>query len=88
MENNQENQVNNISKESGNSNIEIIEFSNDTSESKGILSDNTSTTEPQNDFSDKTINAVNKLINTTDYSNYYGSEEVKQYKMFKYINVN
>ena len=82
MENNQENQVNNISKESGNSNIEIIEFSNDTSESKGILSDNTSTTEPQNDFSDKTINAVNKLINTTDYSNYYGSEEVKQYKMY------
>ena len=73
MENNQENQVNNnISKESENSNIEIIEFSNDTSESKGILSDNTATTEPQNDFSDKTINAVNKLINTTDYSNYYG----------------
>ena len=82
MENNQENQVNNISKESGNSNIEIIEFSNDTSESKGILSDNTATTEPQNDFSDKTIHAVNKLINTTDYSNYYGSEEVKQYKMY------
>lgn len=83
MENNQENQVNNnISKESENSNIEIIEFSNDTSESKGILSDNTSTTESQNDFSDKTINAVNKLINTTDYSNYYGSEEVKQYKIY------
>lgn len=82
MENNQDNQINNINKKNEKSTIEMIEFSNDTSESKGILSDNTATTEPQNDFSDKTINAVDKLINTTDYSKYFGSDEVKQYKMY------
>ena len=81
MENNQDNQVNNTNKESETSSIEMVEFSNDTSE-KGILSDDTATTEPQNDFSDKTIDAVDKLINTTDYSKYFGSNEVKQYKMY------
>ena len=82
MVNNQDNQINNINKENEKSTIEIIEFSNDTSESKGILTDDTATTEHQNDFSDKTIDAVDKLINTTDYSKYFGSDEVKQYKMY------
>lgn len=81
MENNQDNQINNINKENEKSTIEMIEFSNDTSESKGILSDNTATTEPKNDFSDKTIDAVDKLINTTDYTKYFGSDEVNKYKI-------
>lgn len=81
MENNQDNQVNNTNKESETSSIEMVEFSNDTSE-KGILSDNTATTEPQNDFSDKTIDAVDKLINTKDYTKYFGSDEVNEYKIY------
>ena len=80
MENGQDNQVNNTNKGSENSSIEMVEFSNDTSE-KGILVDNTATTEPQNDFSDKTIDAVDKLINPKDYTNYFTAEEIKQYKM-------
>ena len=87
----------NVQTNSSNS-IEMIEFSNDISESKGVLNDDT-TTKPQDDFSDKTIGAVNKLINTTDYTSYFGKEEVQQYKVhamlcyvplvafyFKYIN--
>ena len=81
MENNQDNQVNNTNKESETSSIEMVEFSNDTSE-KGILSDDTATTEPQNDFSDKTIDAVDKLINTKDYTKYFGSDEVNEYKIY------
>ena len=61
--------------------MEMIEFSNDITESKGVLTDDT-TTKPQDDFSDKTIGAVNKLINTTDYTSYFGTEEVKKYKLY------
>lgn len=61
--------------------MEMIEFSNDITESKGVLTDDT-TTKPQDDFSDKTIGAVNKLINTMDYTSYFGTEEVKKYKLY------
>ena len=61
--------------------MEMIEFSNDITESKGVLTDDT-TTKPQDDFSDKTIGAVNKLINTTDYTSYFGKEEVQKYKLY------
>lgn len=67
--------------QANNNSMEMIEFSNDIAESKGVLNDDT-TTKPQDDFSDKTINTVNKLINTTDYTSYFGTNEVKQYKNF------
>lgn len=68
--------------QANNNSMEMIEFSNDIAESKGVLNDDTTTTKPQDDFSDKTINTVNKLINTTDYTSYFGTNEVKQYKNF------
>lgn len=68
--------------QANNNSMEMIEFSNDIAESKGVLNDDTTTTKPQDDFSDKTINTVNKLINTTDYTSYFGINEVKQYKNF------
>lgn len=68
--------------QANNNSMEMIEFSNDIVESKGVLNDDTTTTKPQDDFSDKTINTVNKLINTTDYTSYFGTNEVKQYKNF------
>ncbi len=67
--------------QTSNNSIEMIEFSNDIAESKGVLNDDT-TTKPQNDFSDKTINVVDKLVNTSDYTNYFGKEEVQQYKTY------
>lgn len=73
--------VNEQTNENKTETIEMVEISNDITESKGVLSDNT-TTKPQDDFSDKTIGAVNKIINTTDYTSYFGKEEVTKYKMY------
>lgn len=78
--NNNNNNVNNNVQEENN-NMDMVELANDISESKGILNDDT-TTKPQDDFSDKTINAVEKVMNTTDYTRYFGSDEVKQYKLY------
>lgn len=77
---NQDNQ-NITNKENENSNIEIVEFSNDTVNEGEILKDDTASSTTNTDFADKTIEAANKLINTTDYTKYFGSDEVKQYKM-------
>lgn len=60
--------------------IEMVEIANDTTESKGVLNDDT-TTKPGDDLSDKTIATVNKLINTNDYTSQFGIEEVNKYKM-------
>lgn len=73
--------VNQTSENGKKETIEMVEFSNDITESKGILNDDT-TTKPQNDFSDKTIDVLNKIVNTADYTSYFGTEEVTKYKTY------